>query len=91
MSAFKAKGASQLRGAPCPLLAQSGRAGWRQPCPLSGVKRTPTVRTVAVAFDPKLASIGVEEATDAMTSTTNKIAALLGTDSAATQTLLAEI
>jgi hypothetical protein len=86
MSAFKAKAASQLRGAPCPLLAQSGRAGWRR-----GVKRTPTVRTVAVAFDPKLASIGVEEATDAMTSTTNKIAALLGTDSAATQTLLAEI
>jgi hypothetical protein len=36
-----------------PLVAHSGRAGQRLPRPLSGVKRTPTVRTVAAAFDPK--------------------------------------
>jgi hypothetical protein len=35
------------------LLAHSGRAGGPQPRQLLGVKRTPTVRTVASAFDPK--------------------------------------
>jgi hypothetical protein len=45
MSAFKAKAASQLQGAPCPLLAQSGHACQRGPRQLSGVKRTPLIAT----------------------------------------------
>src|SRR5580704_1219449 len=34
------------------LMALSCRAEWRQPRQLSGVKRTPTVRTVAATNDP---------------------------------------
>jgi hypothetical protein len=42
-----------LGGAECLLLAQSGHANRRDPRQLSGVKRTPTIRAVAAAFDPK--------------------------------------
>ena len=36
-----------------PLVALNRHAGQRVPRQLSGAKRTPTVRTVAAAFDPK--------------------------------------
>ena len=38
---------------PCPPLAHSGRDGRRQPRQLSGVKRTPRIKAVAAANDPK--------------------------------------